>query len=651
MSYLAISGTKVSSPLLLSAYADPAESNQLTLNATVTDIPPQSPIVTNPADPGGSGYPGITAKPTPLLITSVYRTQFLIDGIDYGNFVFSADWKTPKSGLAEGQVTLYELPDSPLENTIIRYGDPFEFKQCWQLGGTISCILVGRGYVINQPYYYVNNDGIGVLEIDLGDELALFSNQIRLQKTKYCGPAPTTAGEAARIYAITHGLITTTFPAGHNLVDLGDRAFSNESPYQYLQALYYPTDRDVRCNINREIVALTNPSYIEADAKELSFDTVFQLQDNRNTETFKQVRAHNQFTQYEPFSIRGSSSTIRNGDPSNDNPYFKGGYTETDITLKALGDTEISRKEIVRGYLPSSLSYTDAQAEEDSCDPSTISTFFTKVEENNEYINYVQHESGAYLVHRKTIEKYARRLSKTPTGYDIDPAFRLQERTIIDYINRGQVNPEVCVKDYIHLQTGVITQVFKTDDNGRYRLFSTTREYYYADGEQPGVDQPTYIGAATTWRKHTSGRFLRDDLTGYDVQPTAISYEKPNSSEWIRPRSTTVTGFVTVQDFDTINLFDTAPYAVEAPFCYTIEQLSTYATKWISSNNGLAERLTVVVPYFLRLNLGDYIRFTNKSGTLKIYQIEAIEINQTVSDATKTLTLKHSRPRISPVAA
>jgi hypothetical protein len=194
----------------------------------------EPPWITGPGNPNNPGYTGpfdytilpkLPTQPNLGLIQSAKETTFTVTNqgntISLGNMFLRGAWQRPITGLALGDATFIFKPtqspfgnQSPLANSqstlesieSIGAGATFEWTLEWPSGST----LIGRGYIINTPDIYLNSQGLTEVKLELGDELALFSNSSRLAQNLYCGRPPKTAQEAAKIYAQTNGLFTRT---------------------------------------------------------------------------------------------------------------------------------------------------------------------------------------------------------------------------------------------------------------------------------------------------------------------------------------------------------------------------------------------------------------------------------------------------------
>lgn len=577
--------------------------------------------------------PRIASFPSINLNISATNTEVIIAGFDFSPAILNFDWFTPLSGPSTGKVRLLETRDLqyPLDPELngFNQGVNITIKH----NGVLTC----HAYIIGYPDYFLDDNGTYVLDISIGCQLALLENTTRTRK-KYCGRSPRFAGEAASIYADQNNLFTRLFPRGHDLVEEGINSFADESAHSYLSALYVPTNRDVRCNKNSEIICPIRQPYNPSQATNLSYKEVLESAPRLGKffEPFTKLAVKNEYSISQGLPFETKTSRRVSGDPGNTKPWFNGGYTEVVTTTTTYGDTEVFKKETTYGYVPTNpLPWAKALVEEDPCINTSFNTQIEVIEEKTTQLFYYPHESGSLLISGIKKWTYGKKLVKLPSeDYDLYDGIKEHEQT--QYTNTPQPNREVCTKDYIFLQTDIRTDNFKlTEDNVLYRD-SFEEIKYRAQGVS--VETVTeYTGSGQKWIRITSGGQFNEDLGQIQVQPTQIDEDvSPPTSDWIRPVLETVFNF---GEFSLIPGGNLEPKPQTAPFCYNQQQLETFAIRKLRETYGLSKGIMLTVPITKPIGLNQSVLFTDRFGRQKEYTVYSVEINQTAEVATKTLLL------------
>lgn len=631
-------------------------NSELTIDAEVVSVvsqdgselsPPVTPDGSQPPLPAGYVPDGayssetfdyrmlrrLQNKTSESILVSVGQTVFEVEingaWVDLSDEFSSGDYSRPISGASQGQVVLEEVAGKPKLNSVgIDYGVPFRWQQCF---GAV-CIDVFKGYVVEPPTYKQNSGGYYSLTVRLGDELLLKSDTSRVAITKYCGPAPSTAGDAARIYAQTHGLITTSFPPGHSLLDRQAQSFTNERPYDYLQSLYAPTNRDVRCNETGIIVA-PRPGFDATQAIALEEKDVIEVEAvfKSKYKPITKIRAKNQFSLVQSITSRQTRSTTPSGDPSNTKAWFQGGYTETTTEQTFLGDKLIWSRDVTRGYVPDTFPVTKTGVEADPCSPTITSNSWQVIETKVFRLQYQSHESGGHMVTARETWVNGKKLKPiSDTEYELYDG-RISY-AVEFYTNTPQINPELCRKDYYYLQTRKQKEEWGLNDDFLFKRLTVNTETYAAATANPD-SLTAYVGAGQRWRRTTVQGDYSGDTRSLTIGSGLVEEGQiPPSSEWIRPPVQKNTAFKDVQLGVNGGSVETKP--VNAPFCYTLPQIQTFGLRYLRESYGLSKGLAVIAPYWLNVRLGDSITFRGSN-----YLVFNIEINQTINEATKTLLL------------
>lgn len=590
-----------------------------------------------------------TKQDFPLVVTVPKTKVNTTFGKDLSEYLSGFSLSFPISGAIEGEVHLTAIPND-LE---IETGQQITIQQCfYPLGQSEKCIKVGTLYIVTIPKKYSDIDGTIDMDLTVGDELAYHAERARIPLEKYCGKKPVNVGEAAEIYANTRGLFTKQYPKGHSMPSLDDQSFSSESPYEYLQSLYAPTNRDVRCNPESKIIVEKRPEYGGKTIHKINWDQILEL-DPRTAydyEEMSEVELNNTFTIVKPLEEDQTSYVTVTSVPSNEKPWFKGGYTETEVTTWKVGEQEIHRESVQMGYVPTVSQWSESDQKADQCDDGSfddntsnpIPVEWGLVKKEIFAISAENHKSGSKLVTKeekwsegKKVERGTGEFSDTYKLYDGKLSYKVTK-----YENTPQINPEVCEKDYIHLMTRRYKERYGfTESVFGYRLQEKEIERYVPITKST-LGLTSYVGTGQVWKKTISRGEYSEDDDSFIVQPDrTIEGEDPPNSKWIRPPKDDVNAFTTVED-DQVTKFTGKPESIEAPFCFNMLQLETLGHRHLAENNGLAKSIEIVLPYHYTINLGDSVRYKNRFNEYDYYLVHNISINQDGPDSVKTLLLR-----------
>ena len=578
--------------------------------------------------------PRLELQSTQTLVSSVERTELLVikrrtgTVYDLSDRFINGDWSAPIAGAAAGSIEIGELGanDFDIADLNLDYGDRILWQQCW---GNV-CLDIADCYILNKPVF--KSDG-GFLKytISIGDELALKSDTSRVPVTKYCGAPPSTAGQAAAIYAKTHNLNTRIFPAGHRLLDLNYADFSNERPYDFLSALYAPTNHDVRTDETGIIVRVRKP-YDASKAIVLPKESVIETEPTF-TQSYKpttKIKVKNDYSIVNDFEIVTTTDRAISGVPSNTKPWFQGGYTETITERAVLGDTEVWSKVTVNGYIPAGTGVTEEQYNEDACSDSTIETYYGIISTKYVAKEYKKHLSQAFLVTQEREWFYTKALEKIDDFYWLRD--NLKNYSLTKYKHTAQINDQVCEKDYLHFLTYSRQTTYELAPNfNDYILTGDVITEYKMKGKS-ALNQDSFVGVDQSWTQTViTGAYDKENLA-FVIQPTKETpVNNPPGGLWIRPSLTNVIAFRTVE-LDATGSLETKP--MEAPYCYTEAQMETFGMRTLREIYGLSQGLNLVVPFYLNIGINDSVIYEDKP-----YVVYNTEINQTLNEATKTITL------------
>lgn len=631
-------------PLIIYGYG--TSDNLLLLNGTQVSVFGTTtpgilpPLVTptiprQPSDPEFNylELPRLSTFTSDSIITNVNETQLIVtiggQEIDLSDNFLNGDYAKPISGASVGKVTLGQLANSVLLKDIpLDFGVPIIWRQCWNG----ACETVMRGYILSSPSID-SSDGYIKYIVNIGDELALKSDTSRVPTRKYCGTPPDNAKEAAQIYATYHNLFTRTYPDGHELLDLTAQAFTNDRPYDFLQALYAPTNQDVRCN-NSGIIVVPRPSFDANNALTIAKEQAIDVKQsfNQSYAPLVKLKVSNTYSLVNPFSIRTESFTTVSGLANNTKPWFQGGYTQTVTTKAYLGVAEVWSKEVVYGYLPVGNAVTEAQYNEDPCSNSTIDTIWGIVSTKLKNSIYTRHKSGAYLVNEVREYFTAKTMEKALPFYVMRED--LQSYSTTEYLYTAQINNEVCSKDYIHITHYTRTKSYAIKkDYSAYILTKDSITSYTVKGTS-NLNTNSYVGTGQTWVKTEVAGEYDSESDNFIIQPAREEeVSSPPGANWIRPSKEEILAKTEVS----LNLpgsLEQRP--LEAPFCYTLSQLNTFGTRFLREHHGLYRGKILVVPFYFDIRLGDSVWYDNEP-----YLVYSIEINQTLEEVTKTILLSY----------
>jgi hypothetical protein len=587
--------------------------------------------------------PRLQAQPSKVFNLNVYSTRVLINNVDFSNALYSLDWQTPISGVSQGSLLLKEtlgLNINPDSNGIAQ-GSEVEIyvKETPQTEE-----LLTRCYVLGFPSLSLNGEGTYEVQIQLGDELALLSQTTR-SRSKYCGQVPKTTQELANIYAQLNGLRTRIFPTGHTINEASVNNFLTESPYEFLQAIYAPINKDVRTTSNGLVIVPTRRKFDLETAYTLSYKDVIQSQNNFSKfyETYTTVKASNDFSLELDFAFSSRTYTQVNGNPENTKPWFQGGYQEIRTTITSLGDTNVYTLKETFAYVPlESLPWPKELVDLDPCAIGEFTTVFDVIEREIISLTYYSHPSGTKIVTKE--EKWVNGLKITQIKDELDPNFEDYDLyngslsyDITTYQNSPQANVSVCEKDYQLLSTYIRNEKYGLDKDFNFLFQSWSSETYSPSGVSSSLGQQSFTGTELRWNKTLiTGEFSQDENI-WIIQPAINTpNENPPQAQVIKPIVESVTNF---SQFTLIPGASIEPKPLSAPFCYDKNQLDTYAERYLREQFGLSKSIVIVTPFREPLGLNDSVVFTDRLGQTYNYICYDVEVNITLQQCTKTYTL------------
>lgn len=587
--------------------------------------------------------PRLQNKPSKVFNLNIFKTKVLIEGIDYTKAVYSLDWQTPINGVSQGSLLIKETLGVEIDPEINGITQGKEVEIYIQETPTSEELLT-RCYVLGYPSLTLNQEGTYELSIELGDELALLSNTTR-NRSKYCGLKPKTTQELANIYANLNGLKTRIFPTGHAIQETSTNNFLTETPHEFLSKIYSPVNKDVRTTENSLIIVPTRKGFDPERALNLSYKDVIQSQNNFSQfyETYTTVKASNDFPLELPFDFITRSYTQVNGNPENTKPWFQGGYQEMRTTITSLGDTDIYSVKETYGYIPLEATPWDkALVDSDLCAVGGFTTYFDVIEREVKALTYYAHPSGTKVVTKE--ETWVNGLKTFQIKDEADPNFEdtdlyngILSYEVTTYINAPQVNVDVCEKDYQLLSLNIRTETYGVDKDFNFVFNAWVQETYSPSGSSSTLGQESYTGAEVRWTKNlVTGEFSEEDQIWVIQPPINTPNTNPPQAKIIKPVVENITNF---SQFQLIPGSVVEPRPLSAPYCYNKEQLDTISERYLREQYGLSKAIVIVMPWREPITLNDSIYFTNRLGQTNKYLVWDIEINITLTQCTKTLTL------------
>lgn len=575
-------------------------------------------------------------QPTKTFTTLLSNVRVVIDGVDYSKSVNTFDYSFPLRGPALGKLVLVEtlgVELDPSENGIATESVVEVYAEYRGLAE-----LITKAYVVSSPVFTLGPTLSYTLELELGCQLQLFENSNRTPELICDSPAQFARDLAVR-YARSHGLFTRLFPLGHRIEEATVNNFEEESAYSFLQQLYDPVKRDVRCNKLLDIVCPERPRFGQGALHRLAYDEVVEDTPlfSTNFDGFNTCKVTNDFTKTLPFALERTSYKRVSGNIEDDRAWFQGGYTETVVTETTLGDTVIHRTEVLRGYVPTNPQpWSRSQVEGDVCDDNPFETLFQDITTKTMTLRYQDHSSGSFLVTREQNWERGLLLRQLQDNtYDLFFGDISYTNTL--YQNVAQINAEVCEKDYLWVQKSVNTVEFDLDEDFQRQKKRTSLIQYQVQGTSPTQGQTSFTGIGQTWNRVTTVGEIEDSGL-FVVQPDRLEEDvSPPTAQWIRPARQEVINFHQ-HSVERIPGSRT-PVSVNGPFCYNREQLTQVGDTYLRDTFGLSNSLSVLVPWDNPAQLGEYVQYVNRLGRSRTYRVYNIEVNITNNLLSKNLTL------------
>jgi hypothetical protein len=582
--------------------------------------------------------PRLQNKVSEVITYNVYKTEIIIGSQNVTPCFNILDLSRPISGPTIGSIELVETEGFTLDPIINDWNQGTSVTINVYYNSNYSELLY-KAFIVSNPQYVLDSNGVYRLTLSIGDELDLLSKTTRVRGL-YCGPDPSFASDAANIYAKLNGLKTRVFPTGHKLESNSINNFYNDSPYDFLQDLYAPVNRDIRTNREGVIIAPIRKDWSEENKITLNYKEVLQFNANFSQfyEPFTLVKASNDYTINKPFGFVKTSFRNISGNPENIKPWFQGGYQETITNITNLGDTEIYKQEVTYGYVPTDdTPWPKALVEEDPCTLAEWEDLtFQIINTKTKALTYYPNGSSSYIVNKEETWDRGKKLKKRPDE-DYDLFDDTYEYTLTTFTNNPQVNSDVCSKDYIQLLVNKRTETYNLDEDFSYRFFSYVQEDFVVEGVSANSGQTSFTGSGQTWTKYVNEGQL-DEETGIIInQPTRVlKGEEPSISNIISPLTVEITNF---SEYTLGGVSPLEPTPLSAPFCFNTNQLDTVSKRYLTEQYGLSNSITVVTSITNPIELNDSIEYIDKNGNSKKYLVWNIEYNQTKKQMTKTLTL------------
>lgn len=619
------------------------------------DVPPVLPPVPgepNPAFFDHRTLPRLPAQPSKIINAHVPKTILVLETpsgpISIGDAFLNGDWNQPITGEARGSIQLGDIlfPNGQrILNSVIAANVGARITWIQLFGDGIQKVVC-NAYLLNKPVIE-QDDEYRVINLDIGCHLALLSKRQWLRDIPYCGKEPKTVREAVRIYEyfLRVPILATE---GHPLVNPPEN-FSSESPYDFLQGLYAPTDQDVRCNLAGVIHVSPREEYQPGNNLAVYIPTNTPVPDA--SLLFNSLKLSNSFTKIQPLKERRETFTELSPtyDVNNTRPWFLNGSWRKVTTVTYLGDTEVFRKEELFARFPNAITYSPPDttsglngqtipttAVQGTCENGveTFSTTERLISITESALRTRRHKSGALLVIGKIEQKYGWGTSETGTNTLFYNGMISKSEERLD--NIAIPNEKACRKDWQHVTNlRVFSQYERAFPIPNIVLVAREIDAYRDITQENNSDG----GLSRTVPKSWISTKLRGAFTdGYWVeQPARRGKESPPEAQWVRPTTVevTVSGIATNLAIQNAIGFKPASPS-DAPHCYRPTQCQRLASRQIRDSYAIANSREIIVPYYQNFRLGQSVDLPELNYRGQIY---GITTKQDGSNAEQTLTL------------
>lgn len=631
--------------------------NQQPLPPQPPIVPPSSPPVLPPVKNEPSTFnhltlPRLPVQPSRILNANVPKTIVLLElpgeSLSVGDAFLSGDWNQPITGEARGSIELGDvlLPDGTRALDLVTQANVGARVSWIQLFGDGIQKVVCNAYLLNKPVIE-QGDEFRVINLEIGCRLALLSKRQWLRDRPYCGKLPKTVREAVRIYEyqLRVPILATE---GHPLVNPPEN-FSSESPYDYLQGLYAPTDQDVRCNLSGDICVVPREAYQPGNNLDVYVPTNTPVPDA--TLLFSSLKLTNTFTKVLPLNQRQETFTELSPtyDVNNTKPWYLNGSWRKVTTIIYLGDTEVFRRELYYARFPDAVDYSPPSTSSattvtilpesaiDSTCENGVAVYATteRLIHITEYaVRTRRHSSGALLVTRKIEQNYGwgTIAGQGETGFYNGMISKSEEV----FTNTAIPNENACRRDWQHVTTQRVFSQYERHPLSNQIILVAREVDAYQD-----ITRENDLGAGLSRSvpKSWLSVKLRGAFTdGYWVeQPARRGKESPPEAQWVRPSTieVTVSGIATNPAIERAIGFRPASPS-DAPHCYRPIQCQRLASRQIRDSYAIANSREVIVPYYQNFRLGQSVDLPDLNYRGQIF---GITVKQEGSNAEQTLTL------------
>lgn len=633
--------------------------NQEPLPPEPPEVPPSDPPVLPPVpgEPNPSFFdhrtlPRLPAQPSRIINAHVPKTIVLLQTpsgtLSIGDAFLNGEWNQPITGEARGSIQLGDILSSSgqrILDSVVTANVGARITWVQLFGDGIQKVVC-NAYLLNKPVIE-QEDEYRVINLDIGCRLALLSKRQWLRDIPYCGKDPKTVREAVRIYEylLRVPILATE---GHQLVNPPEN-FSSESPYDFLQGLYAPTDQDVRCNLAGEIHVSPREEYQPGNNLAVYVPTNTPVPDA--TLLFNSLKLSNTFTKIQPLRQRNETFTelSPNYDVNNTRPWFLNGSWRKVSTVTYMGDTEVFRREQLFARFPNSITYSPPSTTsglngqvvptasvEGTCEngAEVFTTTERLISITESALKTRRHKSGALLVIGKIEQKYG-----WDTFVDGDNTLfynGMIEKSEEKLDNIAIPNENACRKDWQHVTNlRVFSRYARAFPIPNLVLVEREVDAYRDVTQENELD----VGLSRTVPKSWASVQLRGAFTdGYWVeQPTRRGKESPPEAQWVRPTTieVTVSGIATNAAIQRAIGFKPASPS-DAPHCYRPIQCQRLASRQIRDSYAIANSYEIIVPYYQNFRLGQSVDLPELNYRSQIY---GITVKQDGSNAEQTLTL------------
>lgn len=624
------------------------------------DFPPdpQTGVVTVPA----TALDKIPTQQSELTrpVLAIQGYQLTIGGLDFSVALESVSVESPISGVTQGVLSLQRIRGLPgsldPEDGFLIPGRPVSLVATIQ--GTDVPLFTG--FIVEPAQYTIKGRRQPSVTLRIGDRMMLSGQSDTSDRQPYCGEAPKFARDATVILATKRRLGELfNVPRGQRLETPILNEYLEDSPVSLLQRIWAPSNRDIRTLPSNGQVSFPlrqpyNPdTAIPINWREVqsgSWDTGTQLPYSRVTVacSYRENRGFEEtVTSYEVISPKFN--------PADERAWFISDSIKTRYTETQRGDTVVSRKKEILGWIPdqTQIDQFQANASGSACDDGSLvpvgyTTTFGVVETEETVIYTEPHPSGAELVNAERKWRYGYGVYDSSTfdpqtGLLTGRFYNLYQGILEDdYTLYGWfrvADARVCRKNHIILYTDIqrtqSTRVDLKDGSEPALEVRVIEETTYKRNRSAQVAQ----GESRPWRKSYRKTEWVEELNKFLEQPSQDSQEDPPNAKWVRPLLVPINLEREVQITEVAEKFGDRPAPpLSSPYTYTPDQLREVGRRYLRETAGRSQGITLAYSPLKPVSPGDSILYTREDGRSLPYIVASVEWRLQNRVATQILT-------------